>query len=351
MKVYIVMSNKKLNIFETDIVVVGAGPVGLFTVFEAGMLGMKTHVIDPLEYVGGQCQALYPEKPIYDIPAYPKIGGAELIEKLKLQITPFDPVFHLENQVVRLIKDPEFNGWRVSTNKDVVIKCKAVVIAAGCGAFGPHKPPLENLGSFEKTKSVLYHVNKISDFAGKKVAIAGGGDSAVDWALSLSSVAEKVSLIHRRAKFRAAPASVEKLKLLVEQEKVELVTPYQLHELKGVGGKLEKVRVMNLDGAFRDVQADILLPFFGLSMELGPIANWGLNLDKKHIIVDSSTMQTNLPKIFAVGDVASYKGKLKLILTGFSESAIAAHNIYNYVFPDKPLHFEYSTTKGVHIAA
>lgn len=343
------MTEKKMQNYDTDIVVIGAGPVGLFSVFQAGMLNMKCHVIDILEYAGGQCQALYPEKPIYDIPGYPKIDGATLIEKLKLQIAPFDPVFHLQNKVMRIAKDPTAKDWKVITDQDITIKCKAVIIAAGCGAFGPHRPPIENLESFEKTKSVQYFITKTADFNGKKVAIAGGGDSAVDWALSLSEVAEKVSVIHRRDKFRAAPASVDKLRSLASSGKIDLVVPYQLKELKGVGGKLEKVRVVNLDGAFKDVEADYLLPFYGLSMELGPIFNWGLTMDQKNILVDSSTMQTNLPGVFAIGDVATYKGKLKLILTGFSESAIAAHNIFNYVFPDQPLHFEYSTTKGVHI--
>jgi len=309
---------------------------------------MKCHVVDILEYAGGQCQALYPEKPIYDIPGYPKIDGEELVEKLKLQSAPFDPVFHLQNQVVEISKNST-NSWQVVTDKNIVIKCKAVIISAGCGAFGPHKPPIENLDSFEKTKSVQYFVKKTADLAGKKIAIAGGGDSAVDWAIALAEVAGKLSVIHRRNKFRAAPASLDKLRSLAEKGKIDLVIPYQLKELIGVDGKLEKIRVENLDGAFKDVEADILLPFYGLSMELGPIFNWGLTMDKKNILVESSTMQTNLPGVFAVGDVATYKGKLKLILTGFSEAAIAAHNIYNYVFPDQPLHFEYSTSKGVHL--
>lgn len=345
------MSEKKRECFETDVVVIGAGPVGLFAVFEAGMLGMKCHVIDILEYAGGQCQALYPEKPIYDIPGYPKIRAAELVEKLKLQIAPFDPVFHFKNQVLRITKNSEIKGWNVITDQEHSIKCKAVIIAAGCGAFGPHRPPLENIHVFEKNGSVQYYIKNTERLSGKNIAIAGGGDSAVDWALALSGIVKKISVIHRRNKFRASPASVERLRSLAEQGKIDLVIPYQLKELKGIGGKLEKIRVENLDGAFKDVEADILFPFYGLKTELGPIFNWGLTLDQKNILVDSSTMQTNLPGVFAIGDVASYKGKLKLILTGFSESAIAAHKIYEYVFPNQPLHFEYSTLKGVHTEA
>jgi thioredoxin reductase (NADPH) len=330
---------------KTDIVIIGAGPVGLFSVFEAGMLKMKCHIVDPLDAIGGQCQALYPEKPIYDIPAYPEITAIELIEKLHEQIKPFAPKFHLNNKVIKLDKLGE--GWLVTTNHNIQIECKAIIIAAGCGAFGPHKPPLENLELFENTKSVQYYVKKIADFKDKKVAIAGGGDSAIDWALSLSEVASKVSLIHRRDKFRAAPNSVEKMRDLVAQGKIDLVTPYQLQGLEGENGNLKYVKVSDLDGNIKHVDAEILLPFYGLSMELGEITQWGLNLEKKHIQVEASTMKTNVERIFAIGDIINYPGKLKLILTGFSEAALAAHNIYKYVYPETPLHFEYSTSKGL----
>ena len=331
--------------FETDIVVIGAGPVGLFAVFEAGQLNMRCHVIDSLDFIGGQCQALYPEKPIYDIPAYPKISAEDLILKLDEQIRPFGPVFHLDNQVVKLDKQGEY--WNLVTSKDIKIKSKVVIIAAGCGAFGPNRPPLADIEKYEESGSVKYLVNKISNYQNYDVVIAGGGDSAVDWALSLAPVARSLSIIHRRDKFRAAPASVDKLHELVELRKIDLVVPYQLHSLKGKNGKLEYVTVADMDGNQKDLKADVLLPFYGLSMELGPIADWGLNLDKKHILVDNTNMETNEKSIFAIGDIASYKGKLKLILTGFSEAAMACHEAYNYIHPDTPLHFEYSTTKGV----
>jgi len=331
--------------FDTDIVVIGAGPVGLFAVFEAGQLNMKCHVVDTLEFIGGQCQALYPEKPIYDIPAYPEIKAADLVERLHDQIKPHEPVFHLNNQVVKL--DKLADGYNVTTDKGVSINCKAIVIAAGCGAFGPNRPPLENIEEYEQTGSVKYLVSKISEYEGKDVVIAGGGDSAVDWALSLAPVAKSLSIIHRRPKFRAAPNSVSQLDELVKLGKIDLVVPYQLHSLKGEGGQLDAVCVADMDGNQKDVKADVLLPFYGLSMELGPIADWGLELDKKHIAVNSATMETNLPRVFAIGDIADYAGKLKLILTGFSEAAFALHTAYNYVYPDTPLHFEYSTTKGV----
>jgi thioredoxin reductase (NADPH) len=330
--------------FDTDIVVIGAGPVGLFSVFEAGSLKMKCHVIDILEFTGGQCSALYPEKPIYDIPAHPAISAADLVEKLETQIEPFKPTFHLGHKVIKLIKD-ENGVFTVETDKGIKVTAKAVIIAAGCGAFGPNRPPLENIEEFENTGSVKYLVNKISDFQGKKVAIAGGGDSAIDWALSLSEVTKKLTLIHRRAKFRAAPHSLEKLDKLIASGKVELAVPYQLSSLKGDGGKLSAVEVADLKGNKKDIDAEILLPFYGLRMELGPIADWNLNIVNNHIAVTQSTMETNVPGIFAIGDIAHYENKLKLILSGFAEAASACYKAYNYVYPDKALHFEYSTTK------
>lgn len=331
--------------FETDIVVIGAGPVGLFAVFEAGQLNMKCHVVDSLDFIGGQCQALYPEKPIYDIPAYPLIKSEDLILKLEEQIKPHNPVFHLGNQVIKISGD--VGNFTVITDKNKEICCKAIVIAAGCGAFGPNRPPLADIEKYESLGSVRYLVNQISRFEDKNVVIAGGGDSAVDWALSLAPVVKNLSLIHRRDKFRAAPNSVKQLHELVDLGKIDLVVPYQLDSLKGDDANLTHVIVSDLDGNKKAIEADYLLPFYGLSMELGPIADWGLNIDKKHIAVESHSMETNLKGIFAIGDIADYKGKLKLILTGFSEAAFACHNIYNYVHPDVPLHFEYSTTKGV----
>lgn len=333
------------KIHETDVVIVGAGPVGLFAVFELGMLKIRCHVVDTLDAIGGQCTALYPEKPIYDIPAHPSIGGLELVEKLQQQAAPFDPVYHLDQQVMQL--HPESEGWQVTTSAGTRIQCKAVIIAAGCGAFGPNRPPMQGLEAYEETGFVRYTVTKKALFKGKKIVIAGGGDSALDWTNILAHEAEKLYLVHRRDKFRAMPESVSQMRALVEQGKVELVVPYQLDSLQGEAGQLRGVQVKTLDGETRVLDADYLLPFYGLAMELGPIAEWGLNLEKNLITVDPATCETSTPGIFAIGDIASYPNKLKLILCGFSEAAMAAHKIRELVYPDEAYHFEYSTTKGV----
>jgi thioredoxin reductase (NADPH) len=333
---------------QTDIVIIGAGPVGLFAVFEAGMLKMKCHVIDTLEAVGGQCAALYPEKPIYDIPGYPTILAAELVEKLAEQAKPFSPTYHLGQRVDKVAKTA--SGFTVTTSAGTAIDCKAIIIAAGCGAFGPNRPPLEGLEQYEG-KSVFYLVTRREDFRGKKVVIAGGGDSAVDWAISLSELTSKLYVVHRRDKFRCAPESAEKLKTLAASGKIEMVVPYQLSGLEGASGKLSAVVVSTLEGEKKKLPADALLPFFGLAMELGPIAEWGLNLAQNHIAVNPASCETSTPGIFAIGDIASYDGKLKLILSGFSESAMAMHAAYKLVHPGEALHFEYSTTKGVPQAA
>lgn len=330
---------------KTDVVIIGAGPVGLFAIFECGMLKIKCHVVDTLSFTGGQCTALYPEKPIYDIAGYPSIQADELIEKLEEQARPFEPVYHLGQQVVAVKKENE--GFKVTTSKGTEITCRAIVIAAGCGAFGPKRPPIEGLEEFEKTGCVAYLVRKKEDYRGKRVVIAGGGDSAVDWILSLADIAEHISVIHRRDKFRAAPDNVDKIKKLADSGKVELVIPYQLTGLKGENGKLKTVIASDLDGNKKEIKADVLLPFYGLSLELGPIAEWGLNLDKKHITVEQATCKTSADGIYAIGDINHYPGKLKLIACGFSEAAMAAHAIYPLVHPDEALHFEYSTTKGV----
>jgi thioredoxin reductase (NADPH) len=331
--------------FQTDIVIIGAGPVGLFAAFEAGMLKMKCHIVDTLEFIGGQCIALYPEKPIYDIPGYPSIMAAELIEKLSEQVKPFTPTYHL-NQRVESITKLTTGDWQLATSTGTVLTCKAIVIAAGCGAFGPNRPPLEGLEQYEG-KSIFYLVNKREDFRGKKVVIAGGGDSAVDWAISLSDLTQKLYVIHRRPKFRCAPESAAKLEALAKEGKIEMVIPYQLTRLEGVNGQLTSVIVSTLEGEERALDADVLLPFFGLAMELGPIADWGLNLDHNHITVKPATCETSIPGIFAIGDIATYENKLKLILSGFAEGAQAAHAAYKLVHPNEALHFEYSTTSGV----
>jgi len=329
----------------TDVAIIGAGPAGMFSVFECGMLKMSCVLIDALDELGGQCVALYPEKPIYDIPAHPSIEGAALIAQLERQIAPFDCVKLLGRQVTGLSGGP--GAFTLTTSAGDIVRAKAVILAAGAGAFGPNRPPLEGLSAFEASGAVRYYVKRREDLRGKRVVIAGGGDSAVDWVLALQGVAAHIAVVHRRAKFRAAPESAAQLDQLAGEGKVEMVIPYQLHALHGQGGALAAVEVADLDGNTRKLEADVLLPFFGLAMELGPIAEWGLELTQHHVSVNPATMQTSLPGVFAVGDIATYPGKLKLILQGFAEGAMAAHAIYGLVNPDKALHFEYSTTKGV----
>ncbi len=336
------------NIHTTDVAIIGAGPVGLFAIFELGMLKIKAHVIDTLPAVGGQCTALYPEKPIYDIPGFPSVDGQDLIKNLEAQAAPFDPVYHLGQQVVKLEKRD--GGWRVITDKETIIDCKAVIIAAGCGAFGPNRPPLAGIEQYEGT-SVHYMVARREDFRDKTLVIAGGGDSAVDWANSLGELAKKIYMVHRRDKFRAMPESVDKMQQLVADGKIEMVVPFQLESLAGENGQLKAVGFKSMDGAIREVEADHLLAFFGLSMELGPIAHWGLNLNHNHITVEAGTAATSEHGIFAIGDIATYPHKLKLILCGFAEAASAAHAIRNIVYPDVAYHFEYSTSRGVPSAA
>jgi thioredoxin reductase (NADPH) len=328
-----------------EVAIIGAGPVGLFAVFECGMLKMRCHVIDALDVLGGQCAALYPEKPIYDIPGHPRIDAAALIDRLAEQAAPFHPVYHLAQQVERLAPLPG-GGFRIETSLGTAIEARAVIIAAGAGAFGPNRPPLPGIQGFEG-RSVFYLVKRREDFRGRRVVIAGGGDSAVDWALALAEVAGKVMVVHRRPKFRAAPESAARLEALAREGRIELVIPYQLHALEGRDGALEAVIVADLDGRTRRLEADRLLPFFGLSTDLGPIAHWGLALERHHLAVEPATCQSSAPGIFAIGDVAAYPGKLKLILSGFAEAALAAHAIFPLVHPGEALHFEYSTTKGV----
>lgn len=338
------------TLHQTDACVIGAGPVGLFAVFQCGMVRIKCHVIDALDDIGGQCAALYPEKPIYDVPAHPSIEGGALIRQLETQAAPFQPVYHLGQQVKGLTRQD--NGrWLVETDAGTRIDCAVVIIAAGAGAFGPNRPPLSGLEQYEGT-SIFYYVKSREAFRGKKVVIAGGGDSAVDWAISLSELAESVQLIHRRPKFRCAPESTARLHQLADAGKIELVVPYQLHSLEGdpASKQLSVVRVADLDGATRDLEADVLLPFFGLATSLGPISTWGLDMDKSRITIDQSSGATSIPGIYAVGDVAVYPGKLKLILTGFAEAAQAAHHAYKLVHGED-LHFEHSTSIGVPGAA
>ncbi|MBR9971837.1 NAD(P)/FAD-dependent oxidoreductase [Magnetospirillum sulfuroxidans] len=333
---------------ETDVVVVGAGPAGLFAVFQCGMVRLNCHVVDALDSVGGQCAALYPEKPIYDVPAHPSVLAADLIDQLAAQAAPFNPTYHLGRQMVGLDKAGE--TWRCTLSDGTEISAKVVIVAAGSGAFGPNRPPLDGLHAYEgkgQGCGINYFVTKREAFRGKKVVIAGGGDSAVDWAISLAELAASVQVVHRRPKFRAAPESEAKLKALAAAGAVELVVPYQLHGLGGANGALHSVVVATLDGQTRTLAADVLLPFFGLATELGPIAQWGLTMDKNVISVDPASMQTSVPGIFAAGDICTYPGKLKLILSGFAEAARAAHSAYEAAHPGEALHFEHSTSMGM----
>ncbi|MCR4378987.1 MAG: NAD(P)/FAD-dependent oxidoreductase [Rhodospirillales bacterium] len=333
----------------TDVAIIGAGPVGLFAVFQCGMMKMSCHVIDALDEVGGQLSALYPEKPIYDIPGHPTILAGELVSMLEAQAAPFRPSYHLGQQVMAL---QSLNGGRFKliTSKGVAIDAGAVIIAAGVGAFGPNRPPMDGIEDFEGMgpgRGVNYLVKRRDDFKGKKVVIAGGGDSAVDWAISLAELAASVQVVHRRPKFRAAPESVERMETLTAAGKIELVVPYQLAALQGSRDKLEAVVVADLDGKQRTLEADVLLPFFGLTQNIGPIAEWGLGLEHHHIAVNPGTMESNVKGVFGAGDIITYPGKLKLILMGFAEAAQAAHNARHHLHPDAAYHFEHSTSSGV----
>jgi thioredoxin reductase (NADPH) len=329
---------------QTDVAIIGAGPVGLFAVFQCGMLEMRCHIFDALDAPGGQCAALYPEKPIYDIPGYPRIDAGLLVERLVEQAAPFAPAYHLGQAVTGL--DRNDDGYVVTSAAGVRVAARAVVIAAGGGAFGPNRPPLAGIEAYEG-KSVFYLVRRREDFRGKRVVIAGGGDSAVDWSLSLAELAERVMVVHRRDKFRAAPQSLTRLHQLAEIGAVELVIPYQLAALDGADGQLAAVIVADLKGGERRLAADCLLPFFGLATQLGPLAQWGLAFADNRIAVAPANCLTSRPGIYAIGDIATYPGKLKLILSGFAEAALAAHAIHPLVHPGEALHFEYSTTRGV----
>ncbi|WP_428245762.1 NAD(P)/FAD-dependent oxidoreductase [Ferrovibrio sp.] len=330
------------NAMACDVTIIGGGPVGLFAVFQCGMLGLRCTLIDALPELGGQCSALYPEKPIYDIPGYPQISAAELIHRLEAQAAPFHPRYLLGHRVDACRREGE--GFVLTTDKGEVIETGAVIIAAGAGAFGPNRPPLAGIEAYEG-KAVHYLVRRPEDFRGASVAIAGGGDSAVDWALALQGVAARIYMIHRRAQFRAAPESVARLQALAGNG-VEFVVPYQLSGLEGDGAALRGVLVESLEGETCRLEAQHLLAFFGLKSDLGPLQHWGLDLERHQLRVDPATCATNEPGIHAIGDVATYPGKLKLILTGFAEAASAAHALYPRL-KGKALHFEYSTTKGV----
>ncbi len=327
---------------ETDVVIIGAGPVGLFAVFELGLLDIKCHLIDILDKPGGQCAELYPEKPIYDIPGLPVVTGQELTDKLMEQIKPFDPTFHLAERVDELEKQPD-GRFLLTTDAGTKFLSKVVVIGAGGGSFTPKRPPLEGIEAYEGT-SVFYSVRRMEEFRGRDILIVGGGDSALDWTLSLQPIANSLTLVHRRDDFRAAPHSVEKMRELVTNGDMRLMIG-QMAALHGADGKLEAVSVKTKEGEER-LTIDRIMPFFGLTMKLGPVANWGLNLEENLIPVDTEKFETSEPGIFAIGDINTYPGKLKLILSGFHEAALMSQAAHRIIYPDKKLLFQYTTSSS-----
>ena len=329
------------SVIETDMVIIGAGPVGLFAVFEAGLLGLRCHLVDNLDKIGGQCAELYPDKPIYDIPAVPRCTGQQLIDNLLEQIRPFEPVFHLREQAERLERRPE-GGWRVETSAGTVFESPVVVIAAGAGSFVARRLPLPGAESFEG-RSLFYAVRRSEAFRDHRVVVAGGGDSALDWVLALQPLARSIALVHRRDEFRAAPDSVERMRRLVDEGRMRLVIG-QITALEGAEGQLTGLRVKLQEGREERLDCDRLLAFYGLKMELGPLADWGLELDRGLVKVDTEAFETNLPGVFAIGDICTYPGKLKLILSGFHEAALMCQKAFRYCRPDERLIFRYTTS-------
>lgn len=324
----------------TDMVIIGAGPVGIFAVFEAGLLGLKCHLVDNLDKIGGQCAELYPEKPIFDIPAVPRCTGQELVDRLVEQARPFAPVYHLSQQAERLSR-LEDGHWRLETSTGTVLETPNIVIAAGAGSFVPRRIPLPGAEGFEGT-SLFYAVRRMEDFRGRHLLVAGGGDSALDWLLNLEPIAASVTLLHRRDEFRAAPDSVARMRELVAAGRARLLIG-QIAALEGADGRLAAVRLKTADGEIEH-PCDSLLAFFGLKMELGPIAGWGLNLERNLITVETESFETSQPGIFAVGDIITYPGKLKLILSGFHEAALMCQKAFKYARPDERLVFRYTTS-------
>ena len=323
---------------KTDVLVVGAGPVGIFTVQQLGLIGLKAEVVDNLDKIGGQCIELYPDKPIYDIPAVPECTGEELTKNLIEQIKAFKTNFHLNERVEELKKVEK--KWLIKTNKGTEFEASSIIIAAGVGSFEPRKFPTKEIEKYEG-KQILYSIKDKTVFKDKTVTIFGGGDSALDWAIELSNTS-KVILIHRRDEFRGMQASIDKVNQLKMEGKIEVYTKYQLGSVSG-NEKVESINIKHDDDSIKEIKTDYVLGFFGLIMKLGPIAEWGLNLDKKTIPVNTENFETNKEGIFAIGDICSYPGKLKLILSGFHEGALAARGCFKYAKPDEKYRFEFTT--------
>ncbi|MEQ9375715.1 MAG: NAD(P)/FAD-dependent oxidoreductase [Imperialibacter sp.] len=329
---------------KTDICIIGAGPVGLFAVFEAGLLKLKCHLIDALPQVGGQLSEIYPKKPIYDIPGFPTVNAQELVDNLMKQIAPFKPSFTLGERVDGLTKQ-EDGSFLLSTSDGTEVHAGVVVIAAGLGSFEPRKPVIENLEKFEG-KGVDYMVKDPEKYRDKKIVIAGGGDSALDWTIFLSEVAKEVTLVHRNQTFRGALDSADKVFELAQENKIRLLLNSNLHSLDG-DGVMKAVHITDQASAVNTYDADYLIPLFGLSPKLGPIADWNLGIDKSAIVVNTEDYSTNIPGIYAIGDINTYPGKLKLILCGFHEAALMAQSAFKYIYPDQKLSFKYTTVNGI----
>jgi len=326
---------------ETDVLVIGAGPIGLFAVHQLGIIGLKSEVVDNLDKIGGQCIELYPDKPIYDIPAIPECTGEELTKNLLKQIAPFKTNFHLNDRVEEIKKDG--SKWKITTNKKKLFIATNIIIAGGVGSFEPRKLLTKDAEKFEG-KSIFYSVKDKNLFKNKKICIFGGGDSALDWAIELSNFSE-VAIVHRRLEFRGAPLSIQTVKNLEKKGKVKIFAPYQLKSIEEDENKtLKSINLIDDDGKMKKLETDYVLGFFGLIMQLGPIVNWGLNLYKKTIQVNTENFQTNQEGIFAIGDICTYPGKLKLILSGFHEAALAARACYKLARPNEKYRFEFTTT-------
>lgn len=329
------------EIIKTDVVIIGAGPVGIFAVFELGLLGLQAHLVDILDKPGGQCAELYPEKPIYDIPGLPSVSGQALTDQLMEQAEPFNPVYHLGEMAISVEKQ-ENGHWQLTTDTGKIFEAPAIVIAAGGGSFQPKRPPIKGIEEFEGT-SVFYAVRKMAQFEGKRLLVAGGGDSALDWTLNLHPLAKSMALVHRRDDFRAAPDSVEKMRHLVANEQMKLHIA-QITALHGHNGQLEAVTMKNKEQGEFQVECDNLLAFYGLTMKLGPVGEFGLALQDNLIPVDTEKFETSEKGIFAIGDINVYPGKLKLILSGFHEAALMAQQAFRYCRPDSKLVFRYTTS-------